>query len=84
MSGSSGTFVNQGLKRWESIRADWVRPPAGKKAAKREVKAKELELEDVIERIFEQGFGGELPQPLALGQMVDILIDFWEADGLFD
>jgi len=40
-----------------------------------------VELDDLIERIFEQGFNGELAHPLALGQMVDILIDFWEADG---
>ena len=46
--------------------------------------AKEIELEDVITRIFESGYGGQLPQPLALGQMVDILTDFWEADGLYD
>jgi hypothetical protein len=82
---SSNGFVNHGLKRWERMREEWVTPPPGQSSRpKKEIKAKEIELEDVITRIFESGYGGQLPQPLALGQMVDILTDFWEADGLYD
>jgi len=34
--------------------------------------------------VFSQPLSGQLPQPVPLGQMIDILIDFWEADGLYD
>jgi hypothetical protein len=76
-------FVNTGLQRWEKMRAEWVGPKPT--TPRRDVvKAKPVDLDDVIERIFSQACGGELPVPLPLGQMIDILIDFWEADGLYD
>jgi hypothetical protein len=43
--------------------------------------AKTIDPEEVIERIFGDG---NLPEPIPLPQMIDILIDFWEADGLYD
>lgn len=42
-----------------------------------------MDVGDVIDRIFSRGTG-QLAEPLPLGQMIDILIDFWEADGLYD
>jgi hypothetical protein len=48
------------------------------------VTARNIDTDDVIERIFSQSGDGRLKEPVALGQMVDILIDFWEADGLYD
>lgn len=38
----------------------------------------------VVAQIYSQGATGILPEPLPLGQMIDILIDFWEADGMYD
>jgi hypothetical protein len=35
----------------------------------------------LLQMIF---LGGQLKSPVPLGQMIDILIDFWEADGLYD
>lgn len=46
--------------------------------------AKTIDVEDVIERVFSQSGDGRLPEPIPLGQMIDILIDFWDADGLYD
>jgi len=34
--------------------------------------------------LFANGSDGRLPTTLPLGQMVDILTDFWEADGFFE
>lgn len=47
-------------------------------------RAKSLNVESVIEKVFSPSEDNTLPEPIPLGQMVDILVDFWEADGLFD
>ena len=49
-----------------------------------EIRVKSIDPEDIIERIFSPTGSGILPESIPLPQMVDILIDFWEADGLFD
>jgi len=41
-------------------------------------------VDDVIERIYSNTSNGVLKEPIPLGQMIDLLIDFWEADGLYD
>jgi hypothetical protein len=46
--------------------------------------AKNVDVDEVIQRVYSSQGGGVLPEPLPLAQMIDILIDFWEADGLFD
>ena len=75
-------FVNRGLAQFERKRREWLggrtRPP------RREVVARAVDVEDVIERIFSPGGSGELTEPVPLGQMIDILIDVWESDGLYD
>lgn len=77
-SSPSVPFENVGLQRWEKIRSEWVRPRAGA-APRPEIKNKAVDIEDIIERLFAQTGSGVLPEPMSLGQMVDILIDFWEA-----
>ena len=81
-------YVNVGLQRWEKMRAEWTgsRPGVeGARAPRRgEVRAKTIDVEDVIERIFSQTGKGQLSEPIPLGQMIDILVDFWESEGLFD
>lgn len=77
-----GGFVNSGLVHFERKRREWLggraRPP------RRDVIARAVDVEDVIERIFSPGGSGELTEPVPLGQMIDILIDVWESDGLYD
>jgi len=78
-------FENVGLERWQRTRAEWKRTESGGKATRTsEVRAKSLDIDAVIEHVFSQPLKGKLPQNVPLGQMIDILIDFWEADGLFD
>jgi len=81
---ASSTFVNEGLIRWEAQREQWLKGKGGKKTKSTEVRAKTVDVEDIIERIYSQTGNGKLPEPIQLGQMIDILIDFWEADGLYD
>jgi hypothetical protein len=47
-------------------------------------RAKNVDVDEVIQRVYSSQGGGLLPEPIPLSQMIDILIDFWEADGLFD
>lgn len=85
--GSGLLFVNHGLARWHQIRAEWKRPNPEKGVSRMKcgVTAKDLDIDTVVEHIFSQvGKGPELPESVPLSQMIDILIDFWEADGLYD
>lgn len=72
-----------GLDRWQQIRKQWLTPTHQVKK-ETEVIAKNIDTEDVIARIFSQSGNGALAEPIPLAQMIDLLIDFWEADGLFD
>lgn len=74
-----------GLERWKAIRKQWqTRTVTSEKGKIGEVKTKDVNVEMVIERIFAPKATGQLDAPVPLGQMIDILIDFWEADGLYD
>ena len=79
-------FVNTGLLRWEKRRAEWLqgRDVTGRRKRTTEVKSKTVDVEDIIERIYSPSGNGKLAEPLPLGQIIDILIDFWEADGLYE
>ena len=78
-------FVNTGLLRWEQRRAEWLKvKDASRRKRTTEVKSKTVDVEDIIERIYSPSGNGKLADPLPLGQIIDILIDFWEADGLYE
>jgi hypothetical protein len=77
-------FVNTGKERWLNVRRQWLTVTNTKPSTSGEVRARDIDPEDVIDRIFSQNGDGTLAVPVPLGQMVDILIDFWEADGLYD
>ena len=83
-------FRNEGLMRWEELRAEWLRPKnqsesKQQKAAKDKNKQqREINAEDIAERIFSQNGGWQLAEPVPLSDMVDILIDFWQDEGLYE
>jgi hypothetical protein len=77
-------FVNLGLVNFEKSRNSWLQRTTRSRKADAAVTAKALDIEDIIERIFSPGGTGELAEPVPLGQMIDILIDVWESDGLYD
>ncbi|CAM9110438.1 unnamed protein product, partial [Phaeothamnion confervicola] len=70
-----------GLIRWEQARARWT--SGGSRDAPRR-RAKSMDVDQVIDTIFSGTSDGTLPSPVTLPQMVDLLVDLWEAEGLFD
>jgi hypothetical protein len=82
-SSGSGAYVNEGLVRWEALRGQWLKKAPGAEQKKRQA-AIDIEIDDVIDAIFTPEAAGRLPRPLPLPQMIDVLTDLWEADGLFD
>ena len=75
-------------QRWEQTRQRWrakcQSPTAeGKAAAPRNVK--ELDLDPVVAYLMSPGQQGVMPGcPVPLRMLVDVMVDLWEADGLFD
>lgn len=44
-----------------------------------------MDVDEVIDDLFSgRGGTGNLPQSVPLPQMIDLLVDLWEAEGLFD
>lgn len=44
-----------------------------------------MDVDEVIDDLFSgRGSPGNLPQAVPLPQMIDLLVDLWEAEGLFD
>mmetsp|Transcript_29299 Transcript_29299/g.48428 ORF Transcript_29299/g.48428 Transcript_29299/m.48428 type:complete len:141 (+) Transcript_29299:22-444(+) len=80
-------FVNQGLRRWEASRATWLRDCKLNRDASTPKAAVPLDVDEIIDLIFSQRWRAQseksnFPQPVPLPQMVDILVDLWEAEGL--
>ena len=85
MSGGQGQrpFINEGYLRWEKMRADWrgsksrsASPVLARASSPSAVQpsivvAKNVDVDDVIERVFSNVANGHLQQPLPLGQMID-------------
>lgn len=81
-------FVNHGLEAWEQNRRKWLKRENHEK--KQQQHAIELNADEIIDVIFTSprqlrmngGVGRRFPQNVPLPQMVDILQDLWEAEGL--
>jgi hypothetical protein len=72
-------FVNLGLQRWERLRKDWLRPSSSSR--RRRTAPVEVDIDQVIDRIFSPDSDGQLPHPIPLIQLVNLISDLWE--GLF-
>lgn len=95
--GENGEFVNQGYLLWETSRTHWLRQPKSDTETSMSsgqtprAAAIPVEVDDIIDVIFSPRWshtGGDespperFPQNVPLPQMVDILVDLWEAEGL--
>ena len=84
-------YRNEGLIRWEAQRAEWLRPKPDNESKKKSANDKSkqerdvINAEDIAERIFSQNLSSwQLDEPIPLSDMVDLLIDFWQDEGLYD
>lgn len=77
-------FVNRGLEQWEKAREKWLERANDKE----EMHAIAVDVDEIIEVIFanpreyRSNSGRPFPHNVPLPQMVDILQDLWEAEGL--
>ncbi len=84
----------EGLEIWESERAKWVgkKLHEGKKSTS-QVRAIDVDVDEIIDHILtnrwrtpaargEENSASGFPRSVPLTQMVDILVDLWEAEGL--
>ena len=74
-----------GLRRWEALRKGWLSQKSDESTPKAAIP---LDVDEIIDLIFSQrwrsqeGDRSQFPQAVPLPQMVDILVDLWEAEGL--
>lgn len=80
-------FFNYGLEFWEKSRATWL--ATNRDETRISPHAKPLEVDEIIDAIFaaprqwrETTGPTRFPTPVPLPQMIDILQDLWEAEGL--
>ncbi|CAM9128396.1 unnamed protein product [Pylaiella littoralis] len=82
---ASPQFINQGLLRWERERQAWLAGGSSGPVGRRRARARTMDVDEVIDDLFSGRPGtGSLPQSVSLPQMIDLLVDLWEAEGLFD
>eukprot|EP00521_Asterionellopsis_glacialis_P021626 CAMPEP_0195319682 /NCGR_PEP_ID=MMETSP0708-20121125/5651_1 /TAXON_ID=33640 /ORGANISM="Asterionellopsis glacialis, Strain CCMP134" /LENGTH=93 /DNA_ID=CAMNT_0040385943 /DNA_START=85 /DNA_END=366 /DNA_ORIENTATION=- len=73
------------MQRWEEAREQWKKTDTSDSTPKGAVP---VDVDEIIDLIFSQRWRnpddnkGAFPQPVPLPQMVDILVDLWEAEGL--
>mmetsp|Transcript_10109 Transcript_10109/g.12267 ORF Transcript_10109/g.12267 Transcript_10109/m.12267 type:complete len:86 (-) Transcript_10109:247-504(-) len=80
--GAGAPYSNLGLKRWEEGRKKWLEvEESGVEKTKRAVN---VNIDLIIDRIFSPESDGTLPHAVPLPQLIDLMTDLWEADGLFD
>jgi hypothetical protein len=78
---------NMQENRWDEIRKHWLQAKHENGLNESsEIKGKKVNTDEdeVIEIIFSQTGNGMLKQPVPLAQMIEMLVDFWEEDGLYE
>ncbi|XP_021304838.1 uncharacterized protein LOC110430931 isoform X2 [Sorghum bicolor] len=80
-SSNPNEFVNQGLMLWNQTRQQWV---GSKKRHSRSQQPREPKLS--WNTTYETLIGSNKPfaQSIPLGEMVDLLVDAWDQEGLYD
>jgi hypothetical protein len=81
---AAAAFVNHGLRRWEEDRQLWRSAAAAGAGEHTHRKAQTIDTNAILEVVFVGKCNGVLPKPMPLPQMVNLLVDLWESEGLFD
>ena len=86
---NSDEFVNHGLAFWERARKEWLGPRSDTDSSNTRTVAVPVDVDEIIDVLFatpkqirDHGGPRKFPQPVALPQMIDLLTDLWEAEGL--
>ncbi|GKY98906.1 hypothetical protein MPSEU_000846400 [Mayamaea pseudoterrestris] len=82
-------YINHGLAFWEHARKEWLGPRSDTDSSSAKAVAAPVDVDEIIDVLFatpkqlrEEGGPRKFPQPVALPQMIDLLTDLWEAEGL--
>jgi hypothetical protein len=84
-------FINEGLIRWEAARHGWLGARASDDSSSAKATAVPLDVDKIIDVLFHASSREarasnlspeKFPRQVPLPQMVDILSDLWEAEGL--
>jgi hypothetical protein len=84
-------FVNEGLIRWEAARHGWLGARSSDDGSAAKATAVPLDVDKIIDVLFHASSREarasnlppeKFPRQVPLPQMVDILADLWEAEGL--
>mmetsp|Transcript_23934 Transcript_23934/g.39351 ORF Transcript_23934/g.39351 Transcript_23934/m.39351 type:complete len:101 (-) Transcript_23934:412-714(-) len=73
-------FLNQGLVLWEQARSQWRAKPPGWQRPPRS--RPPIDADDLFDDIVSSN--RPFPQRVPLPDMVNVLLEIWEADGLLD
>ena len=71
------------MEFWERQRAAFLNKTP-RQPALIERKAESVDVEEVIRSLYGDNTDGRLPRSLRLGQLIDVLTDIWEGNGLYD
>ena len=74
----SERWVNTGLIKWEAARASWLRSGVNRAACV----AKPLAIEPIVDAVYCTTGVSQVFDPVTLPQLVDVLNDLWDAEGL--
>jgi hypothetical protein len=80
-NGDLQTFHHYGLERWNEIRKNWETPPEGTPRTRVEKvpKLSARELNSLVETLTTNHDRIELPGPMRLDDLLDVLVDVWDS-----
>jgi len=76
--GDRTTFVNHGLVTWNQIRQEWTRPVANHGHVPLP-KLSPQALTDLVDSLATTQDRIELPRPMRLDDLLDVLVDVWDS-----
>jgi len=82
-NGDFSTFRHHGLENWNEVRAKWEKEGFGGSEAKRTItkvpKLSSKDLNTLVETLTTNHDRIELPHPMRLDDLLDVLVDVWDS-----